>query len=87
MRPQYILARIKSVHNLSAWDIYRTLPGGKTLLEKITAGEDVDVAVDSLLGMLREEAHQRVLIAQRLAEYDRPVRDASDYGVPAFDEG
>lgn len=72
---------------LSPLQLDRTLPGGKTLLEKIAAGDDGAEAASSLLDMLRKEAHQRALIDQRLAEHDRPVRDTSDYGVPSFDEG
>ena len=76
-----------SSKTLSPLQLDRTLPGGKTLLEKIAAGGDGAEAASLLLTMLREEAHQRVLIDQRLAEYDRPAQDTSDYGVPSFDEG
>jgi len=65
----------------------RKLPGGKTLLESISAGEDGTTAACSLVNLLAQEAEQRKTIDAMLAEHKSPKTDAFDYGVPSFKEG
>lgn len=64
----------------------RKLSGGKTLLEKIASGEDGAEAAGSLIAMLQRETQQREALDKLLSDRTPEVREASDYGAPAFNE-
>ena len=64
----------------------RTLPGGKTFLERIAEGMDGSAAAYSLINLLRADSERRKEMDVLLAENISRPANRSDYGAPAFNE-
>jgi transcriptional regulator with XRE-family HTH domain len=64
----------------------RKLPGGKTLFERVRAGEAADAAAVSLVELIRHEHAQGRAMADRLAGRKRRAIDVDDVGSPHLDE-
>ncbi len=65
----------------SALLLARKLPGGKTLLEIISAGGDGREAARSLVQMLRQEAETRKALDERFANRQLPAHPDNTFGV------
>jgi DNA-binding transcriptional regulator YiaG len=65
----------------SAFLLARKLPGGKTLLEIISAGGDGSEAARSLVQMLKKETETRKALDERFANRKMPAHPDNTFGV------
>ena len=77
---------VQSRITVSSEMLDRTLPGGKTLLERIAEGMDGSAAAYSLINLLRADSERRKEMDALLAENISRPANRLDYGAPAFNE-
>ena len=64
----------------------RPIADGRSFLDIVRSGGSAIDAARSLIGIIRREAEQRKILAERLANRPQPSLSADEFGVPVLDE-